>query len=111
MPVIKTNTLDVKAPLDGWRGRFFHSVNMTFAYYDVDAGASIHEHHHPEEEVWNIVEGEFEITLDGEVTKLSAGDAAVVPGNVSHFVRAITEGKVIVVDHPVRASVGGVSLI
>jgi hypothetical protein len=34
-------------------GRFFHSENMTFAIYEVDADAApIHEHHHPQEEVW-----------------------------------------------------------
>jgi hypothetical protein len=30
--VIDTNRLEVKEPREGWKGRFFHSQNMTFAY-------------------------------------------------------------------------------
>jgi hypothetical protein len=41
---IDTNGLDAKEPRKGWRGRFFHSRKMTFAYYDVKSGAWIREH-------------------------------------------------------------------
>jgi hypothetical protein len=35
------------APLPGWISRFFHSANMTFPHWDIDAGAAgLHEHHH-----------------------------------------------------------------
>lgn len=30
---------------------------MTFAHYDFARGASIHEHSHPEEEVYEVIEG------------------------------------------------------
>jgi hypothetical protein len=41
-----------RQPLAGWNGRFFHSDNMTFAYYEIDADAiPIHEHHQAQEEV------------------------------------------------------------
>jgi quercetin dioxygenase-like cupin family protein len=33
---------------------------MTFAYYTVAAGASIHEHRHRYDEVWNVVEGRLD---------------------------------------------------
>jgi len=52
MTFIDTNHLNVKEPRAGWKGRFFHSQNMTFAYYAVAAGAWIHEHSHPNDEVW-----------------------------------------------------------
>jgi len=65
---IDTNQLPVVERKRGWRGRYFDSPNMTFAHYEFDAGSSIHEHFHLEEEVWQIVEGELEITIDG-VTK------------------------------------------
>ncbi len=60
---IDTNRLSVKEPRQGWRGRFFHSPNMTFAYYTVAAGAWIHEHSHPHDEVWNVIDGQLEITI------------------------------------------------
>src|SRR5215475_3985222 len=55
MPFIDTSQLQVEEPLPGWNVRFFHSENMLFAYYAVSAGASIHEHSHPNEEVWHVI--------------------------------------------------------
>jgi hypothetical protein len=40
MPFLDTNVLPVVERLPGWRGRYFHSRNMTFARYDFDGGAS-----------------------------------------------------------------------
>jgi mannose-6-phosphate isomerase-like protein (cupin superfamily) len=64
--LIETSRLGVKEPRDGWSGRFSHSQNMTFAYYTVKAGGWIHEHSHPNDEVWNIIDGQLEITIAGE---------------------------------------------
>ena len=38
------------------------------------------------------------------------GSAAVVPPNMRHSVSALSDGRAIVVDHPVRDSVGGVRI-
>ena len=63
MPVIDTNSLKVVERLPGWRGRHFHSSNMTLAHYDFKRGATIHEHFHLQEEVYEVIEGELEITI------------------------------------------------
>ena len=110
MTFIDTSALDVREPRDGWKGRFFHSANMTFAYYAVEAGAWIHEHSHPNDEVWNVVEGQVEVTIDGETFLAGPGCAAVVPPDARHSVRAVTAARVIVVDHPARDAIGGVDL-
>jgi quercetin dioxygenase-like cupin family protein len=107
---IDPNRLDTKEPREGWRGRFFHSRNMTFAYYAVEAGAWIHEHSHPNDEVWNIIDGQLEITIAGEARIVGPGCAAVIPPGTSHSVKAITNSRVIVVDHPPRYSIDGVEL-
>jgi quercetin dioxygenase-like cupin family protein len=110
MPFIETNRLSVKEPREGWKGRFFHSRDMTFAYYTVAAGASIHEHSHPNDEVWNLIEGHLEITINGETRVVGPGDAAVVPPETVHSVKALTDVRAIVVDHPRRESIGGIEL-
>jgi quercetin dioxygenase-like cupin family protein len=110
MPFVDTSELDVREPREGWKGRFFHSDNMTFAYYTVSAGSWVHEHTHPNEEVWFIIEGDFEVTHGEEKRKAGPGIAAVVPANEPHSIRALTDGRAIVVDHPRRESVGGASL-
>jgi quercetin dioxygenase-like cupin family protein len=97
-------------PKPGWHGHFFHSEQMTFSYYEIDAGASLHAHSHPNEEVWNVVTGELELTLGEETRRVGAGCALVVPAGTTHAAAAKKRCSVIVVDHPVRHEVGGVKI-
>lgn len=109
MSFLDTSDVPVKEPLPGWRGRYFSSERMTFGYYEVTAGASIHEHSHPNEEVWHVIEGELEVTIGGETRVAGPGCVALIPADTSHSVRALTDGRSIVVDSPRRASIGGVA--
>jgi quercetin dioxygenase-like cupin family protein len=106
MPMVDTTTLKVVERLPGWHGRYFHSAAMTFAHYDFVRGASIHEHFHPEEEVYEVIEGELELTIDGESHVARPGIVAIVPANARHSVKALTDGKAIIVDHPARRDFG-----
>jgi quercetin dioxygenase-like cupin family protein len=92
--------------LPGWRGRYFDSPSMTFAHYEFDAGASIHEHFHPQEEVYEVIEGELELTINGITERLVPGYVGIVPPNAPHAVGAISNGKVIVIDYPLRQPPG-----
>jgi quercetin dioxygenase-like cupin family protein len=107
MPFVDTSGLDVIERLPGWHGRYFHSAAMTFAHYDFTRGASIHEHFHPEEEVYEVIEGELEIAIDGVTRIVRAGLVAIVPANVRHSVKALTDGRLIVVDYPRRPDFAG----
>jgi quercetin dioxygenase-like cupin family protein len=100
MPFIDTNSLKVTERRPGWHGRYFHSASMTFAHYDFTAGSTIHEHSHPEEEVWQVIEGELEITIGGVTRRAGPGSAGIVLPNTLHSVKAISDGKAIVVDYP-----------
>jgi quercetin dioxygenase-like cupin family protein len=106
LPVVDTATLKVIERLPGWRGRYFHSAAMTFAHYEFDRDARIHEHFHPEEEVYEVIEGELEIIVDGSAHVARPGLVVIVPANVRHVVRALTDGRVIVIDHPARPNFG-----
>ena len=106
MPFVDTNGLKVIERLPGWKGRYFHSASMTFAHYEFAAGSTIHEHFHPEEEVYEVIEGELEVTIDGKSQVAKRGVVAVVPANSLHSVRALTDGRLIVVDHPSRPDFG-----
>ena len=102
MPFINTRDLNVIERLPGWHGRYFHSPSMTFAHYDFTRGASIHEHFHPQEEVYEVIEGELEMTIDAETQIVHPGLVAIVPANVRHSVKALTDGQAIIVDYPLR---------
>lgn len=102
MPFVDLNDLRVVERLPGWFGRYFHSHSMTFAHYDFAGGASIHEHCHPEEEVYEVITGELEVTIDGVARIARPGLVAIVPAGVRHSVKALSDGRAIIVDHPAR---------
>ncbi len=102
MPLIDTRELPVNERRPGWRGRIIHADSMTFAHWDFAAGSTIHEHGHEQEEVWHILEGELELTIDGTTAVAGPGMVAIVPPHTPHAVRALTDGKAIVADHPSR---------
>jgi quercetin dioxygenase-like cupin family protein len=106
MPVIDTQQIAVLEKRPGWRGRLFHSPSMTFAHWDFDAGSTIHEHAHEQDEVWHVIAGELEVTIDGEASRAGPGMVAIIPAQSHHSVRALSDGKAIVVDYPLRPDFG-----
>jgi quercetin dioxygenase-like cupin family protein len=102
MPIVDTSKLNVIERLPGWHGRYFHSENMTVAHYEFKEGASIHEHFHPQEEIYEVIEGELEITIEGVAQLAQPGIVAIVPANARHSVKALTGGRAIIVDSPAR---------
>jgi quercetin dioxygenase-like cupin family protein len=102
MPFVDVSSLKVIERLPGWYGRYFHSPSMTFAHYDFKRGSSIHEHFHPQEEVYEVIEGELEVTIDGAAQIARASVVAIVPSNAPHSVKALTDGRAIIVDCPLR---------
>jgi unsaturated pyranuronate lyase len=103
MPFVDVSRLRVIERLPGWHGRYFHSQSMTFAHYDFVRGSSIHEHFHPQEEVYEVIEGELELTIDGVAQIARPGLVAIVPAGVRHSGKALTDGRAIIVDYPLRS--------
>jgi quercetin dioxygenase-like cupin family protein len=79
---------------------------MTFAHYDFKRGSSIHEHFHHQEEVYEVIEGELELTIEGVKQVAKPGVVGIVPSNVRHSVKALTDGRAIIVDYPLRRAMG-----
>ena len=100
-PVVLSD-VEEREIMPGFRGRMVHCGSMTLAYWDVDEGSMLPEHHHPHEQVVNMLEGFLEIVLDSTAHRLSAGDVLIIPPNVSHSGRAITSARVLDVFSPVR---------
>ena len=106
-PVLTRRALPAREVRPGWHGRFFDSAAMSFAHYEIDAGASLHEHSHPNEEVWTVLAGELLITIGGDTYRARPGSVAVVPPNTAHSVRALAPSAAWIVDHPLRGAIGG----
>ncbi|MEI8060208.1 MAG: cupin domain-containing protein [Ferruginibacter sp.] len=96
------NTIPNKEMFPGYTGRFIHTENMTFAFWEVKAGSRVPEHSHIHEQVAHIIEGTFELTVDGNPLLLEPGKVAVIPSNVKHSGLAITDCVLIDVFSPVR---------
>ena len=102
MQSIDLNMMPEKEIVKGFRVRFVHSQNMTIGYWNIEKGAALPEHSHLHEQIANCIEGEFELIVDGEPIHMKAGSVVVIPSDVPHGGRAITDAKLVDVFYPVR---------
>lgn len=102
MPFINLDEIEEREPSPGFNVRFIHSENMTLAYWKIKMGAQLPAHSHPHEQVTNVIEGKFELNVEGETRTLSTGLVAVIPSDMVHSEKALTECQIIDVFYPVR---------
>ncbi len=99
---LNLGNLTANEAIPGYHGKFVHTENMTIAYWEIEAGAPLPSHSHFHEQVANVIKGEFELTVNGETHILRPGSVAVIPANVEHSGRAITDCYLIDIFYPVR---------
>ncbi|MBL7864192.1 MAG: cupin domain-containing protein [Cyclobacteriaceae bacterium] len=86
----------------GFLGRFIHSNNMTFAYWEVKKDSLVPVHSHIHEQVVNMLEGKLELYVDDQRNELTPGTVLVIPSNAVHKGKALTDCKILDVFYPVR---------
>jgi len=59
-------------------------------------------HAHPHEQITNVLEGQFELTIAGEVHTAGPGTAIIIPGGVRHSGKALSDCRLLDVFYPVR---------
>lgn len=94
--------VEPRTVIPGFHGRMIHSGRMTFVLWAIDKGAILPEHSHPHEQVVHQLDGELEVTVDGETTVLKAGMVGVVPPGAVHSGRALTDCRTMDAFAPVR---------
>jgi quercetin dioxygenase-like cupin family protein len=102
MPVIEVASIKPKTIVAGFDARFIHTAGMTFSFIEVKAGASLPAHSHVHEQVSHVLEGRFQLTIDGEIIEFGVGTIVVIPSNAMHSGIAITDCKIMDVFNPVR---------
>lgn len=102
MPFIDLAELEEKEVAPGFHGKFAHGEKMTLSRWRIEEGATLPEHAHPHEQLSIIIEGKFEMRLDGETRRIEAGKVAVIPSNVKHSGTALTDCTILDIFHPVR---------
>ncbi len=102
MGYLDLKDIEEREIVPGYRAKFVHSEDMTLAYWDVDPGAELPEHSHPHQQITNVLEGKFELTVDGDTRVLEPGMIAVIPGGVPHGGKALTPCRLLDAFHPAR---------
>jgi len=97
MPFYKKKKKKEKLLSDGIKIRtvYGEKIMMSFVYFE--ANSTVSEHSHPHEQMGTVLEGEFELVIDGESQNVSSGDAYLVPANVKHSART-TEKSAVALD-------------
>ena len=102
MPFIRLGSLAQLEPVPGYKGRFIHSDTMTLAYWEVAPDSPFPEHSHPNEQIVNLLEGTFQLTVGDEPMTLKAGDIVVIPPDVPHSGTSKTACRILDAFYPVR---------
>jgi quercetin dioxygenase-like cupin family protein len=102
MPFVALVDIREREVIPGYSARFVHSQFMTFSYWNTKAGYSLPEHSHPHEQVTNVIQGTFEITVDGETKTAKPGDVVIIPPHAKHRGTSITDCYILDVFYPVR---------
>ena len=96
------NTLPQRALIPGLRGKFVHGEAMSLVFWEVDKGATVPEHRHEHEQIMHVMDGQFELTLDGRTRVYGPGDIVLIPSFATHSGRALTACKLMDIFSPVR---------
>ncbi len=88
--------------MPGLHFKLIHTDNMTLSFVEIDKGAILPEHAHPQEQVTIMQKGQLELTVGGETTLLEPGSVIHIPSNVVHSGVAHTECEVLDVFQPAR---------
>jgi quercetin dioxygenase-like cupin family protein len=102
MKPIRLEDLESREIVPGFVAKFVHSEQLTLAYWQIEAGSSLPSHQHPHEQITNLLEGEFELSLEGQVHNLKPGSVLVIPSEAVHSGTAVTDCRILDVFHPRR---------
>ncbi len=91
-----------KEILPGFVGKLIHTETNSFNFIEAAAGSGFAIHSHPHQQCSFVFEGEFELTVGDTTQILNSGTFAVIPSNVPHGGKAITNCRLLDVFSPVR---------
>jgi len=100
--MIKVSEILAIEVIKGFKARFIHTENTTLGYWEVERGAVLPMHRHLHEQITQVEEGEFQLTIDGKTETYLKGMVAVIPSNVEHGGVAVTDCKLFDIFSPVR---------
>ena len=91
-----------KKVVEGVNGHYVHGDLHTLGYIVIKKGSVVPEHRHPHEQITFVLEGQFDMKIDGEPHALTSGMYHIIHSNVTHSGVAITDCLIIDTFSPVR---------
>lgn len=83
-----------------------HGASVSFFVVGSAPGKGAPKHRHPYEETFVILDGDIEVTIDGETTLVGPGNIAVIPANTWHAFKNRSDHAACMVNiHPVSKMV------
>lgn len=99
---------EVEVPRDGILSRvLFNQDGISLTVFGFDAGQSLSEHTAARRAIIEVLEGEAEITLGGEVHEARAGTWIAMPAGLAHAILARTPMKMALTLLPVERPAPG----
>ena len=99
---LSLESIAIKEITKGFRAKYIHTETMTMAFIDVAAGAYMPIHQHMHEQISQVLEGKFELTVDGVRKVYGPGVIVTIPSDIPHGGVALTDCKLLDVFSPPR---------
>lgn len=100
--MIDLSASNSKEIIPGFKGKFVHTKNNTLAWWEIEQGAILPRHSHIHEQVTQVLEGSFQLTVGNETHICKPGKIKVIPPNVEHEGVALTHCKIFDLFAPTR---------
>lgn len=94
--------IETKEIAPGFFSKLIHTKLNTINFIEVAAGNTVPLHHHPQEQLSFVLEGKFEMTIEGKMQVLEPGIFCTIPSNALHGGKAITNCRLIDIFNPAR---------
>jgi len=69
----------------------------TITLFSFDAGQGLSEHTAPFDAFVQVVDGVADVTIDGKVQRVAAGEFIIMPANIPHSLKAVEKFKMMLV--------------
>jgi quercetin dioxygenase-like cupin family protein len=94
--------IQTKEIAPGYFSKLIHTKDNTINFIEVKAGISLPMHQHFHEQYSFVLEGKFELTINGTPQVLDSGMFAIIPSNIVHGGTAVTDCRLIDIFSPAR---------
>jgi len=106
------DALGADEPYPGLERRVFDADGATVTEYRFAPGARFPLHRHPQEQITLVSDGDVEMTVAGEVLRLSAGAWSVVAPEIEHGITAGRSGaRIVAIVVPRRRAPGAYTVV